>query len=97
MATDRGLGPDSNESSGTSVETGRLVRELVEALTAMGNYLDAINRMLAGETKPGPELLADVLDKTMAQYERAANVARQLQKLDVRRSRGDEGPPSFRR
>ena len=80
MATDRGLGPDSNESSGTSVETGRLVRELVEALTAIGNYLDAINRMLAGETKPGPELLADVLDKTMAQYERAANVARQLQK-----------------
>ena len=87
MATDRGLGPDSNESSGTSVETGRLVRELVEALTAMGNYLDAINRMLAGETKPRPELLADILDKTMAQYERAANVARQLQKLDVQKQR----------
>ena len=87
MATDRGLGPDSNESSGTSVETGRLELELVEALTAIGNYLGAINVMLAGETKPGAELLVDVLDKTMVQYERAANVARQLQKLDVQKQR----------
>jgi hypothetical protein len=92
MATDRGLGPDSNESSGTSVETGRLERDLVEALTAIGNYLGAINVMLAGETKPGPELLADVLDKTMVQYERAANAARRLH-LRAMDSGNADGPP----
>jgi hypothetical protein len=96
MAADRGLGPDSNESSGTSVETGRLARELVEALTAIGNYLASINLMLARETKPGPELLADVLDKAMAQYERAANVARRLH-LRAMDSGDDDGPPGVPR
>ena len=92
MATGRGLGPDSNESSGT----GRHLREVVEALTAIGNYLGAINRMLADETKPGPELLADVLDKTMAQYERAANAARRLHLRAV--DGGDaDGPPGVPR
>ena len=96
MATDRGLGPDSNESSGTSVETGRPVRELVEALTAIGNYLGAINQMLAGEIKPGPGLLAEVLDKAMAQHERAVNAARRLH-LGAMDSGDDDGPPGVPR
>ena len=93
MATDRRLGPHSNESSGANVETGRLVRELVEALMAVGNYLAVAN--LVGGTKSGPEHLADVLDKSMRQYERAANAARQLHKLYVHESGDDDGPPSF--
>ena len=96
MARDRGLGPDSNGLSGTSVETSRLVRELMEALTAIGNYLASINLMLAGETKPGPELLADILDKAMAQYERAANAARRLH-LRAMDSGDDDGPPGVPR
>ena len=96
MARDRGLGPNINESPGTSVETGSLARELIEALTAIGNYLGAINLMLAGETTPGPELLADIVDKTMAQYERAANAARRLHLRAV--DGGDaDGPPGVPR
>ena len=97
MATDRGRDPDSKESSGTSVKTGRPVRELVEALTAIGNYLGAINRILADGRTPEPELLA-VLDKSMSQYERAANAARRLHKLLRTMESGDDnGPPGFRR
>jgi hypothetical protein len=65
MATDRRLGPETKASSPpASTETGRLVRELVEALTAVGNYLAAANRILAGETMPAAEPLDDVLDKS---------------------------------
>jgi hypothetical protein len=81
MTTDRGRGPDSNGSSGTSVEIGGSVRELAEALTALGNYLAAANRILADGPTPPVERLGDVLEKSMGQYERAAKAARQLHRL----------------
>ena len=97
MATDRGLGPDSNGSSGTSVEIGGPVRELVEALTALGNYLAAANRILADGPTPPVERLGDVLDKSMGQHERAAKAARQLHRLTVHGSEDDDIPPGARR
>src|SRR5436190_129940 len=96
MATDRRLGPETNVSSPRpTTETGGPVRELVEALTAIGNYLGVADRILAGGTTPATESLCHVLDKSMGQYERAANAARHLNKLlrgmDSGRSAGPAG------
>jgi hypothetical protein len=98
MATDRRLGPETNVSSPRpTTKTGGPVRELVEALTAIGNYLAVANRILADGTTPATEPLSDVLDKSMGQYERAANAARQLNKLlRAMESGDDDGPPGFR-
>jgi hypothetical protein len=97
MATDRRLGPETNVSSPRPTKTGGPVRELVEALTAIGNYLAVANRILADGTTPATEPLGDVLDKSMGQYERAANAARQLNKLlRAMESGDDDGPPGFR-
>ena len=96
MVTDRRLSSETKASSpGASTEAGGHVRELMEALTAVGNYLAVANRILAGETTPATERLGDVLDKSMGQYERAANAARQLHKLYVHGSGDDDGPPGF--
>ena len=95
MATDRRLGPETNVSSPRpTTKTGGPVRELVEALTAIGNYLAAANRILADGRTPEPELLAGVLDKSMGQYERAANAARRLHKLLRAMESGDDDGPS---
>jgi hypothetical protein len=91
MATDRRLGPETNVSSPRpTTKTGGPVRELVEALTAIGNYLAVANRILADGTTPATEPLG-------GQYERAANAARQLNKLlRAMESGDDDGPPGFR-
>jgi hypothetical protein len=84
MVTDRHLSSETKASSPVaSAEAGGFARELVEALTAVGNYLAVANRILAGETTPVTERVRDVLDKSMGQYERAANAARELHKLHV--------------
>jgi hypothetical protein len=83
---------------GASTETGGPVRELVEALTAIGNYLAAADRILDGATTPVAERLSDVLGKSMAQYGRAANAARRLNKLlGAMESGDDDGPPGVPR
>jgi hypothetical protein len=46
MATDQHLGPETNPSPHADPETGGPVRELAEALTALGHYLAAANRIL---------------------------------------------------
>ena len=47
MATDRRLDPETHVSSPRpTTKTGGPVRELVEALTAIGNYLAVANRIL---------------------------------------------------
>lgn len=87
---------------GASTETGGAVRELAEALTAIGNYLAVANRILAdgilaGGPTPPVERLGDVLDKSMGQYERAAKAARQLHRLTVCGGEDDDTPPGVRR
>jgi hypothetical protein len=66
MATDPLVRPEiKGFPLGASTETGGAVRELAEALTAIGNYLAAANRILAAGPTPPVERLGDVLDKSM--------------------------------
>jgi hypothetical protein len=99
MATDPRLGPQTKASPlGASTETGGPVRELTEALTAIGNYLAAADRILDGAATPVAERLRDAVDKSMAQYGRAANAARQLNRLlRAMESGDDDGPPGVPR
>ena len=98
MATDPLVGLEIKALPlGASTETGGPVRELVEALTAIGNYLAAAKRILADGPTPPVERLVGVLDKTMGQYERAAKAARQLHGLTVCGSEDNDTPPGVRR
>ena len=98
MATDPLVRPEiKGFPLGASTETGGAVRELAEALTAIGNYLAAANRILAAGLTPPVERLGDVLDKSMGQYERAAKAARRLHRLTVCGSADDDTPPGVRR
>ena len=82
MATDQHLGPETNPSPHANPEIGGPVRELAEALTALGHYLAAANRILIEGAKPeAAEAVREVLTNSMAQYERAVDAARQLRKL----------------
>jgi len=98
MATDPLVGLEIKALPlGARTEASRPVRELVEALTAIGNYLAAVKRILADGPAPPAERLGDVLDKSMGQYERAAKAARRLHRLTVCGSEDDDTPPGVRR
>jgi hypothetical protein len=98
MATDSLVGPEiKGFPLDASTETGGPVRELAEALTAIGNYLAAASRILADGPTPPVERLGDVLDKSMGQYERAAKAARQLHRLTVCGGEDDDTPSGVRR
>jgi hypothetical protein len=81
-----GLPPDRTENA----EIVGLLCELAEALTAISHYLGAADRILVAGTKPETELLSDVLRKSMGQYERAADATRQLHKLCVDDTKGND-------
>ena len=51
-----------------------LVRELIEALTALGNYLAAAQRAFANQQ----DALGEALRQSVGQYERAAECLRRL-------------------
>jgi len=98
MATDPLVGLEIKALPlGARTEAGRPVRELVEALTAIGSYLAVVKRILADGPTPPAERLGDALDKSMGQYERAAKTARQLHRLTVCGSEDDDTPPGVRR
>ena len=81
MATDRHLGPETDPSPAANA-VGTPVRELAEALTALGHYLAVANRILIeGTTPEAVEALREVLTNSMAQYERAVDAAHRLRKL----------------
>jgi phosphoglycerate-specific signal transduction histidine kinase len=70
-------------------ETAALLHQLSEALTALGNYLAVVHRKFANEGDPEPEM-RDLLAKSRAQYERAAETVRRLRAL-LRRETGIDG------
>jgi hypothetical protein len=57
------------------------LHELVEALTAVGNYLEVANYLLGTEPAPGQKTLGEAVEKSLAQMERARAAARQLREL----------------
>lgn len=59
---------------------------LLEALTAVGNYLEAANHLLGTELSPNRKILSEIVEKSLAQTERAGAAARQLRNFLHRRS-----------
>lgn len=92
MATDRDKGSGGPPKSRTE-EGVALVGELIEALTAIGNYLTAANHIFGAEPRPTPETLGEALEKSLAQFERANEATRGLRDLFRRESTThDDGP-----
>ncbi len=64
-------------------EVGQLFVDLAEALSALGNYLGALNQMAHSQAMQAPERFGEALEKSIAQYERAADAARRLRTMSV--------------
>ena len=79
MATDRGIGGGGGGPPKDRTEEGlALVRELIEALTAAGNYLTAARQIFGAEPRPAQNALQEALEKGLAQFGRANEAARLL-------------------
>jgi hypothetical protein len=61
-----------------AAEAVALTHELVEALTATGNYLAAATRILEVERRPPEDTLGEVLEKSLTQFTRAVEAVRRL-------------------
>jgi hypothetical protein len=81
MVSDGGGGPPR----GPTGEAATL-HELLEALTALGNYLEALHHLLGTELASTGKTFSEVVGKGLAQMERASAAARQLGGLLHRRS-----------
>jgi hypothetical protein len=85
-----------NAPTNRSAEEVALVRELIEATTALGNYLEAAHR----EFMRRPGLTDEVFDKALRggldQYERAAEALHQLSQRFLREGPGKSDRPGFR-
>jgi hypothetical protein len=65
-----------------------LVHELIEALTALGNYLAAAQRQL----EPPGEVLGAALRASLGQYERAVECLRRLHDFVLREGSKNDDP-----
>jgi hypothetical protein len=62
-----------------SSEAVALTHELIEALTATGNYLGAATRLLSLEAPPPGNAIREVFEKSLTQFTRAVDAVRHLQ------------------
>lgn len=74
-----------HEDPRTELET--VAHELSERLTAIGIYIETARRLLARQMERGKGGLAEILDKTSAQADRAGQIIRRLHQL------ADRDPP----
>jgi hypothetical protein len=66
-----------------------VAEELIDALTAAGNYLAVLDNMIRGERGSTQDGLAETLEKGIRQVARATDAARRLHALA-----SPESPPS---
>jgi len=83
--------PTDRNTGGESTETTALVRELSEALTAVGNYLAAAHRIIAAESRPNQDPIAAAIEKSAGQCERASEAVRRLHALLLSDNRPGDG------
>ena len=70
------------ESDGKRIRSSKdIVEELIQALTAAGNYLDVLDSIIRREQVSAQNRLSETLEKGISQVERASDVARRLQAL----------------
>ena len=58
-----------------------IAEELIQALTAAGNYLAVLDSMIRSEPVSAQDRLAESLEKGISQVERAGDTARRLHAL----------------
>jgi hypothetical protein len=75
MSTDWAGRPPSNDGRTADL------RELAEALTALGNYLAASHGIVVGRGSCTQEILGEALQKATDQHERSAAAVRRLRRL----------------
>ena len=73
------------ESDGKRIRSSNdkidIAEELIQALTAAGNYLAVLDNMIRSEPSSTQDRLAETLEKGVSQVERASDVARRLHGL----------------
>ena len=70
------------ESDGKRIRSSKdIVEELIQALTAAGNYLAVLDSIIRSEPVSAQNRLSETLEKGISQVERASDVARRLQAL----------------
>ena len=75
--------PDrSRRSRSPPVENTDVLTELIEAVTALGNYFTAA-RLILTAPPSGSHQLADTLEKALEQYDRGAVVLRRIRAFQV--------------
>ncbi len=66
---------------GRSDDRTALFHELIEALTALGNYLAAVQREMENQPALKQEVFEEAIRKSVAQYDRASEAVRRLRAL----------------
>ncbi len=64
------------------------IHELAEPLTAIGNFLEAANRLHNADSRSAREKLTEVFEKSQIQAKRANEILRQLRDLLRREPEG---------
>jgi hypothetical protein len=72
-----------------------LLHEIIEALTALGNYLAVAHRKFEEQTDPQQDLGA-ALKKSLGQQERAREAVRRLSDMFRREAARNDDPEGFR-
>ncbi len=97
MAKDHDIGKVRGGSpTNRSDEKVALLHEMIEALTALGNYLGAAQRKFKQQPEPRPEGLREALKKSLGQHERASETVRRLNDLRRREAAPNDDPQGFR-
>jgi hypothetical protein len=65
-------------AQGPSDDASLILHELIDALTAAGNYLMAANRVLASNAQPARATLRATIENGLGQFRRADKSARRL-------------------
>jgi hypothetical protein len=84
VATDHDTGNCGESPPNRAAEKVALFHEMIEALTALGNYLGVIENKVKGQPGLGQEDLREILEKSAGQHSRACKAARRLRDLLAR-------------
>lgn len=77
----RGQTPGGRRQYGFNDELSALVHELSEPLTAVANYLTAARRVLGADAGSADCGLAEILEKAVAQTDRAGKIVHRVRQL----------------
>lgn len=86
---DRKIDAGSDDPSRGRAEETAAVRQLIEALTALGNYLETAKQVSTAESDAARKTLTRALARSTEQFERAVGATRRLRDLIRLTGQGD--------